>query len=476
MTDQPVATQKTVAGVRFHRVGKLYHFDYSEYPDLQIGDYVIVETARGRQMGEVMSFNAIDEDIRDYKPIMRMASPRDLILKHHWELQQDSAIELCRQKAAELGGLNDVKFVAAVYNYDGSLLTFLYTAEDKVNVSRLWNDLTRILPAQIDMRQIGPRDVAKLLGGYGACGELRCCSTFLTDFSPISIKMAKAQGISLNPSEITGMCGRLRCCLVYEYEQYVEARQKLPKKNKRVGTPYGEAKVIDVLPLQDAVLVYVEEQGVQTVKREELVPLEELEALAKKAKEPCTVHGDEGCDCGAKPPKAKAAGETAVADEPDVEGEAPTIPTIPQAPRQLQITQSGTRERRERMERPKRGEAGNRPERGERKDRPPRKEQVEGQARPERGTRKDRPEKSDKPDQPPRKERPPRRERNAGGGQPRPKTEGEQQAPRTGEAGAEGRRNDRRRKRNVRRPRPESGGGESQGGAAGTGGDGGSGE
>ena len=136
------------------------------------------------------------------------------------------------------------------------------------------------------MRQVGPRDVAKLLGGYGACGELRCCSTFLTDFSPISIKMAKAQGISLNPSEITGMCGRLRCCLVYEYEQYVQARQQLPKKNKRIGTPYGEGRVIDVMPLQDAVLVAVGD-GMQVVKREEIVPMEELEALAKKSKEPC---------------------------------------------------------------------------------------------------------------------------------------------------------------------------------------------
>jgi len=319
MTDQPLEIQKTVAGVRFHRVGKLYHFEYNEYPDLKVGDYVIVETARGRQMGEVMNFNALDEANRDYKPIMRMASPRDLILKHHWELQQDIVIESCRQKAKEMGGFGDVKFIAAVYNYDGSLLTFLYTADDKVNVSKLWNELTRMFPAQVDMRQIGPRDVAKLLGGYGACGELRCCSTFLTDFSPISIKMAKAQGISLNPSEITGMCGRLRCCLVYEYEQYVEARQKLPKKNKRIGTPFGEAKVVDVLPLQDAVLVYIEEHGLQVIKREEIVPLEELEALAKKAKEPCTVHGDEGCDCGAKPPKAKAETVTAAAPDTDIE-------------------------------------------------------------------------------------------------------------------------------------------------------------
>jgi cell fate regulator YaaT (PSP1 superfamily) len=202
-----------------------------------------------------------------------------------------------------------VKFVAAIYNYDGTLLTFLYSADDKVNVTRLWNDMSRAFPgSQVDMRQIGPRDVAKLLGGLGACGIMRCCSTFLTDFSPISIKMAKAQGISLNPTEITGMCGRLRCCLVYEYEQYVQARAQLPKKNKRVGTTFGEGKVIDVFPLQDAVLVLTED-GMHTIKREELIPLDELEALAKKAKQPCDKHGDGPCECGAKPGKAQAEDE-----------------------------------------------------------------------------------------------------------------------------------------------------------------------
>jgi cell fate regulator YaaT (PSP1 superfamily) len=300
MTDQALEQQRTVVGVRFQRVGKLYHFDYSEYPDLRTGDYVIVETTRGRQMGEVVNFNVVDEENREYKPILRMATPRDLILRHHWELQQDEAMRILKEKVREHGGFRDVKFIAALYNYDGSLLTFVYTAEDKVNVSKLWSDLSKTFPAQVEMRQVGPRDVAKLLGGYGACGELRCCSTFLTDFSPISIKMAKAQGISLNPSEITGMCGRLRCCLVYEYEQYVAARQQLPKKNKRIGTPYGEGRVIDVMPLQDAVLVAIED-GMQVVKREEIVPLEELEAMAKKAKEPCDKHENGECDCGAKP-------------------------------------------------------------------------------------------------------------------------------------------------------------------------------
>ncbi|MFN8529442.1 MAG: regulatory iron-sulfur-containing complex subunit RicT [Anaerolineae bacterium] len=297
MMEQTTERQQMVAGIRFHRVGKLYHFDFSQYPDLKLNDYVIVETARGRQMGQVMGFTTPTEDGRDYKPIIRPASPRDLLLKQYWEAKQDEALIICREKAKEIGGFQGVKFIATAYNYDGTLLTFLYTAEDKVNVTKLWGELNKIFSAQIEMRQIGPRDVAKLLGGFGACGELRCCSTFLTDFSPISIKMAKAQGISLNPTEITGMCGRLRCCLVYEYEQYVEARAKLPRKNKRIGTPHGEGKVLDVFPLQDAVLVAVED-GIHTVKREDIVPLEELEALAKKSKEPCARHENGECDCG----------------------------------------------------------------------------------------------------------------------------------------------------------------------------------
>ncbi len=309
--------QLMVAGVRFHRVGKLYHFDYTEFPTLQVGDYVIVETTRGRQLGEVVAFAPAEHDKRDYKSIMRIATPRDLMLQSHWEMQQPAALDTLLTHVKKQGGYPGVKFIAALYNYDGTTLTFLYSCEDKVNLSRLWSEVSRDFSAQVELRQIGPRDVAKLLGGFGACGELRCCSTFLTDFSPISIKMAKMQGISLNPSEITGMCGRLRCCLVYEYEQYVQARAQLPKRNKRVGTPHGEGKVVDVHPLQDAVTVYVGETY-HLVKREELVPLEELEALAKKAKAPCTQHGDGPCECGAKPGKSA---ETAADAEDDASEE-----------------------------------------------------------------------------------------------------------------------------------------------------------
>ncbi len=290
--------QRKVAGVRFIKIGKLYHFDTSAFPELVSGDYVIVETARGRNMGQIIGFMEVDETTTDIRPVLRPATSRDLVLKQQWEAKQDEALQIFVEKAQKLNHYRDVKFIAAQYNYDGSLLTILVTADDRVNVNPLINETKRLFTSQVEIRQIGPRDVAKILGGFGACGELRCCSTFLTDFSPVSIKMAKAQGISLNPTEITGVCGRLRCCLVYEYEQYVAARKTLPKRNKRVGTPAGIGRVVEVYPLTDSILVHLEEEGRQMFKREDIIPIEELEALQKKAKEPCNKHGDGPCDCG----------------------------------------------------------------------------------------------------------------------------------------------------------------------------------
>src|SRR5690606_20925936 len=289
--EQLQAVSSAIAAVRFQEVGKLYYFGSAHLPDLVVGDFVIVETARGMQMGQVMKLmNAEDDTVpREYKPILRKATPVDMMTQKLWKAREVEALIICREKAAEIGGYHNAKFVAAQYNFDGTLLTFLFSAEDKINTTRLRLALRRHFSAQIDLRQIGPRDVAKLIGGMGACGIPRCCSTFLTDFSPISIKMAKAQGISLNPSEITGMCGRLRCCLIYEYEQYVEARKQLPKRNKRVGTPHGEGKVVDVHPLSDAVTVLVDETR-YLVKREELIPLEEFEALKAKAEAGCSKH------------------------------------------------------------------------------------------------------------------------------------------------------------------------------------------
>ena len=290
MTTDNAQQVPAIAGVRFHEIGKLYHFACDHLENLLVGEFVIVETTRGTQLGQVM--NLLDaesaDDQREFKPILRKATPKDLMNQKLWKARENDALDSCREKAAQLGGLETTKFVAAQYNFDGSLLTFLFSAEDKVNTNRLRSSLQRSFKAKVELRQIGPRDVAKLLGGMGACGITRCCSTFLTDFSPISIKMAKAQGISLNPSEITGMCGRLRCCLVYEYEQYAAARKQLPKRNKRIGTPHGEGRVIDVHPLQDAVTVIVDDTR-HLVEREEIIPMDEWEALQAKAAAGCSV-------------------------------------------------------------------------------------------------------------------------------------------------------------------------------------------
>ncbi|MBI4769885.1 MAG: stage 0 sporulation protein [Chloroflexi bacterium] len=293
-----------VIGVRFSRVSKLYHFDASPAPQVRPGDHVLVETTRGRQLGEVVQFVEACSSPGGSRPrpVERLATPQDLALQAYWRSRETEATIECRARAAALN-LRGVKIVRALYNFDGSLLTFLYSVEgdERADIRSLPGDMQAAYPrAVVELRQIGPRDVAKLLGGMGACGlETRCCSMFLTEFSPISIKMAKAQGISLNPEEITGMCGRLRCCLIYEYEQYVQARKGLPKRGKRTLTPQGEGRVVDVLPLKGTVVVDLgPEVGRVEFGREDLQPKAELEALAKKAQAPCDRHEGGGCTCG----------------------------------------------------------------------------------------------------------------------------------------------------------------------------------
>ena len=223
-------------------------------------------------------------------------------MRRMWQRKELETMIDCRAKASEVG-LEGVKIAKAEYSFDGSRVTFLYNyeGEEKLDLNKLRGSMQRTMKSsRVEFRQIGPRDVAKIIGGMGACGlEQRCCSMFLSEFSPISIKMAKAQGISLNPQEITGMCGRLRCCLVYEYEQYVEARKNLPKVKKRVVTPLGEGKVVEVLPLRQAVVVALADDNrrVEFLKHE-IEPYEELKALEGKAASPCDRHENGGCDCG----------------------------------------------------------------------------------------------------------------------------------------------------------------------------------
>jgi cell fate regulator YaaT (PSP1 superfamily) len=276
-----------IVGIRFAQIGKSYHFDASSFPHIKVGDHVIVETSRGRQLGKVA--NIIQNPVpppEGWKPVERLATPRDLVLRRMWAKKEVEAMVACRERVAQMK-LPGVKVVAAEFSFDGTRLSLMYSTEteEKVDLKSLRHDMQALYQhSQIELRQIGPRDVAKLFGGMGACGlETRCCSKFLTDFSPISIKMAKEQGISLTPQEITGMCGRLRCCLVYEYEQYVMARKELPKRNKHVITPLGEGKVTDVNPLLRTVRVELPNIGVREFPHSQLKPWDELEALHQKS-------------------------------------------------------------------------------------------------------------------------------------------------------------------------------------------------
>ena len=283
--------ERTVASIRFQPVGKIYHFDASKIDDLKAGDYVIVSTSRGRELGEVAGLlGGKNAPKGSHKPVVRRASPRELVMRRMWQGRELEATINCREKAHELG-ITGIKIVRAEYCYDGSRLTFITSSEgdETIDLTPLKRAMRRsIRKTQIEFRKVGPRDVAKIICGMGACGmEERCCSRFLSEFSPISIKMAKAQGISLNPQEITGMCGRLRCCLMYEYELYAEARKLLPKRKKKVITPRGVGKVLDVLPLKNTVVVKLEDERRVEFHKDEIEPYDELKALQLKAESPC---------------------------------------------------------------------------------------------------------------------------------------------------------------------------------------------
>ena len=296
--------KKNIVGVRFQDVGKLYHFDATGFEDLRPADFVVVNTSRGLQLGQITG--VIEDPPKpprgSWKKIERKATPSDLVLKQILEQKELEALIHCRALVSDQD-FEGLKIVKAEYSFDGEGISIFYNTEEEgdVDLSSVLKDMKKEIPdTNIEFLRMGPRDVAKSIGGMGACGMVaRCCSIFLTEFSPISIRMAKAQGVSLDPSEITGMCGRLRCCLIYEYEQYVEARKELPKKGKRVLTPLGEGKVIDAIPIKKAVLVKLDdgEHPRTEFLMEDIQPLEELRALQEKAKERCDIHGEGECDC-----------------------------------------------------------------------------------------------------------------------------------------------------------------------------------
>ncbi len=271
---RPERSEQPIVGVRFQEGGKIYSFLPGSWTDLVPGDFVVVDTAWGRQIGRVVFIRHLPPEKRrdDLKTVLRRATGADLALRQQWEEKAGEILRQLRERARRES--LPVKFATAEYTLDGKRLTILYEMEGKVDLEEIRQELAETLQVQVEMRQIGPRDRAKLLGGYGACGEPRCCSRFLSDFSPVSIRMGKAQGISLTPSDITGMCGRLRCCIAYEYEVYQEALQELPKLKSIVRTPRGVGKVVDLAPLKRTVIVQIEDQRIE-------VPADEVEVLPR---------------------------------------------------------------------------------------------------------------------------------------------------------------------------------------------------
>lgn len=232
---------------------------------------MVVETTHGKEIGRVVippTDVTNEEVVGQLKPIERVATAWDTLQVQQHQAQEANLLAQCRAKVTE--SKLPMKAVAAEQSFDGTRITFYFTSEQRVDFRQLVKDLAKIFKARIELRQVGVRDEAKLLGGVGPCGRPLCCATFLCDFHQVAIKMAKQQDLPLSPNEISGVCGRLLCCLAYEYETYSDLRKGLPKRNELVQTSQGQGKVIEVRPLQEKVVVLFEDGGTREFSAEEL--------------------------------------------------------------------------------------------------------------------------------------------------------------------------------------------------------------
>jgi len=245
----------TVVGVRFKKAGKIYYFDPAEVPVNQ-GDHVIVETARGIEYGEcVIGKREISEEqiVSPLKPVLRVSTEEDDSNHQNNKIKAQEALRVCIEKIKihEL----DMKLIDVEYTFDNNKVIFYFTADGRIDFRELVKDLAAIFRTRIELRQIGVRDESKMVKGLGPCGREICCGSWLGDFAPVSIKMAKDQNLSLNPVKISGLCGRLMCCLKYEYDTYVQIRVGMPNRGDKVKTPEGMAVVVDTNILLEQVRV-----------------------------------------------------------------------------------------------------------------------------------------------------------------------------------------------------------------------------
>ncbi len=254
MADQ----QRMPVGVRFKEAGKVYYFD-ARGVDLDVGSYVVVETSHGREVGRVViaPSQVIASEIKEtLKPILRRAEPEDLAKAEELKKRAAEQLATARQRAVDEGV--DMRVVGGDYSLDGAQLTFYFTSEDRVDFRALSRSLSTELSTRVQFLQVGDRDRAKIVDGIGRCGERLCCSSWLTSFPTVSIRMAKEQDLPLNPSKLSGACGRLLCCLTYEYEQYRDIKGGLPKVGARISTPTGDARVLKISVTKETILLAVE--------------------------------------------------------------------------------------------------------------------------------------------------------------------------------------------------------------------------
>lgn len=247
----------TVVGVRFKKAGKIYYFDPIDI-EISKDDFVIVETARGIEFGQVVvgPKQVLEEDIvSPLKPVIRVATEEDK--KQHMEnkMKEEETLEICMEKVQKHN--LDMNLVDVEYTFDNNKVIFYFTADGRVDFRELVRDLASVFKTRIELRQIGVRDEAKMLGGVGPCGRHLCCATWLGDFEPVSIKMAKDQDLSLNPAKISGICGRLFCCLKYEHDAYVQTLEKMPGIGSVALTPDGEGVVVETNVLLELVKVKI---------------------------------------------------------------------------------------------------------------------------------------------------------------------------------------------------------------------------
>lgn len=261
-----------VVGVRFKEAGKIYYFAPGQ-ESLSRGQAVIVETVRGIEYGEVViADKQMDEDdvVLPLKSILRVADDKDAMIVRENKMAAFDAHAVCVEKIRE--HKLDMKLVDVEYTFDRNKVIFYFTAEGRVDFRELVKDLAAVFRTRIELRQIGVRDEAKLLGGIGPCGRVLCCSSFLGEFEPVSIKMAKDQNLSLNPTKISGVCGRLMCCLKYENDTYEEMRRDLPDYGKRLTVPEGEGRVVGLNILDQIVQIELKDRSrVLTYSMEELL-------------------------------------------------------------------------------------------------------------------------------------------------------------------------------------------------------------